>query len=133
MKKLLFLALFLGSCASFQPIAFQNQAVLALDRTLYADISALVASKTDNPILPYNPTIYGRIQADIVNCKNAYAAIPKSGLSLNQLADLADAVSIFKMDDSLNSSPAFFQLNGPDLINIAFQLDTLEVSKINQP
>ena len=133
MKRLLLFVLFLGSCSSFQPIAYQNQAVLALDRTLYADVSALVASKTDNPVLPYNPTIYGRIQADIVNCQNAYAVIPKSTISLNQLGDLADAISIFKQDDSLNSPASFFTLDGAPLIDIAFQIDTLEQSKLIQP
>ena len=133
MRILFFLAasaILLGSCSSFQPIGYQNSVALQSDQTLYRDVFALYAAKADNPLSAYNPAFYGLIQADITNCVTVYGTIPKSGLSLTQLAKLSDAVQRFKTQDSLGAHASFFKINAPLLLQIAYDIDTLETSKL---
>ncbi|HEY3875424.1 MAG TPA: hypothetical protein VGM92_08090 [Candidatus Kapabacteria bacterium] len=138
MKKLIqftFLLLLFGAffgCGSWQPIGFQNAAAMSNDGVLFRDVQTLVTTKTDNPPVGYNPVIYGQIYADIANCQAVYNTIPKSNLSLNQLTNLSNEIALFKAHDSTGASSLFFQINGPELVRTAHDLDTLESSKLTQ-
>jgi hypothetical protein len=126
------LALFLfAGCALFS-IGYQSAAALNLDNVLFRDVSALAGAKTDAQPQPYNPQLYGAINADIVNCLSIYATIPKSTLSIAQLGYLQDEVNIFKRNDSLSAPAIFFTINAHNLVNTAAQIDSLELLKIKQ-
>ena len=124
------LAVFAG-CSLFS-IGYQSATALNLDNVLFRDVSALAGAKTDAQPQPYNPQLYGAINADVVNCLAIYATIPKSTLSVAQLGYLQDEVNVFKRNDSTGASRAFFTINAPLLVSTAAQIDSLELSKIKQ-
>ncbi len=136
LSKLLFaVAICFCSCAAINTIDYQNAAVQDREVTLTHDVETLTTSKTMAPRPAYDPIVYAGIRADANACTRLLATLPKSGLSQNQLVHFLNSLEIYRKHDTASAwdVQTFLNVNGPPLVQMTRDIDTLQSLKLAHP